>query len=149
MATSLSTAGPHLTHDSLGPSEPTNQTASLSVQPFLHRWPQSVPIFYNGTPLSLLKIAPSHGGSGPPSNTWFPEPTWGLNPNGISISLAVLAELTSVTDHATRSVTIVRIYIRSTAMRSNNAYIPPAVKALRHKRVLVLLITGTGDIGIL
>jgi len=53
-------------HDSLGPSQPTNQTASLSVQPFLHRWPQSVPIPHNGTPLPLpFKIAPSHGGSGP------------------------------------------------------------------------------------
>ena len=29
------------------------------------------------------KIAPSHGGSGPPSNIWFPGPTQVLNPNGI------------------------------------------------------------------
>ena len=28
----------HLTHDYLGPSQPTTQTASQSVQPFLHRW---------------------------------------------------------------------------------------------------------------
>jgi len=28
---------PHLIYDSLGPSEPTTQTASRSVQPFLHR----------------------------------------------------------------------------------------------------------------
>jgi len=34
MATSLSTCGPHPTHDSLGPSEPKTQTASRSVQPF-------------------------------------------------------------------------------------------------------------------
>jgi len=66
-----------------------------------------------------------HGcGSGLPSNTWFPGPTQLLNPNGISIGSAVFAGLTSVTDrptdHATRSVTIDRIYVRSTAMRSNN-----------------------------
>jgi len=42
---------PHLIHDSLGKSEPTIQMASRSVQPFSHRWPQSVPILYNGRPL--------------------------------------------------------------------------------------------------
>jgi len=30
---------PHPTHDSYGPSEPTTQTASVSVQPSLHRQP--------------------------------------------------------------------------------------------------------------
>ena len=67
---------------------------------------------------------PSHGGSGPPSNTWFPGPTRVLNPNGIAICAAVFVGLTSVTDrqtdHATRSVTIGRIYVRNTAMRPNN-----------------------------
>jgi len=46
------------------------------------------------------------------------------NPNGISIGSAVFAGLTSMTDRptdrATRSVTIGRIYICSTAMRPNN-----------------------------
>jgi len=41
----------YLTHDSLGPFEPTAQTASRSVQPFLHRRSQSVSTLYNGTPL--------------------------------------------------------------------------------------------------
>jgi len=48
-------------------------------------------------------------------------------PNGISIGSAVFAWLTSVTDrpdrptdHATRSVTTGRIYIRRTAMGPNN-----------------------------
>jgi len=63
-------------------------------------------------------------GMGTPSNTWFHEPTRVLNPNGISISSAVFTGLTSVTDrqtdHATRSVTISRIYVRSTTMRPNN-----------------------------
>ena len=48
-----------------------------------------------------------------------------LNPNGISIGAAVFAGLTSVTDrptdHATRSVTIGRIYVRSTKMGPNNS----------------------------
>jgi len=61
---------------------------------------------------SLSKLPLSMWGSGPPSNTWFPAPSWVLNPNGISISSAVFAGLTSVTnrqtdrDHATRLVTI-------------------------------------------
>ena len=69
------------------------------------------------------------GGSGPPSNIWFPGPTQVLNPKGSSIGAAVFAGLSSVTDrptdrqtdHATRSVRIGRIYVRSTAMRPNNA----------------------------
>jgi len=48
-----------------------------------------------------LKIAPSHGGSEPPSNTWCPGLAHVHNRNGISIVSAVLAELTSVTDHHT------------------------------------------------
>jgi len=95
------------------------QMASRLVQPFLHRWPQSVPVLYNGTPLSPLKTAPSHEG------IWTPIPTRILNPNGISISSAVFPGLTSVTDrqtncptdHATQLVTTGRIY---DAMRPNN-----------------------------
>jgi len=63
--------------------------------------PQSVPILYNGTPLSPLKIAPSHGGIWTPSNTCFLGPTRVHNPNGISISSAIFAGLTSVTDRQT------------------------------------------------
>ena len=50
------------------------------------------------------KIAPSHGGAGPPSNTWFPGHTRVLNLNGISIGLAVFAGLTSMTDRPRYSV---------------------------------------------
>jgi len=82
--------------------------------------------FTMGRPFSP-QFAPSHGGSGPPSNIWFPGPPV-LNPNGSSIGAAVFVGLTSVTDrptdrptdHATRSVRIGRIYVRSTAMRPNN-----------------------------
>ena len=66
------------------------------------------------------------GGSGPPSNTWLPGPTQILNSNGNSIGAAVFAGLTNVTDrltdHATRSVRIGRICVRSTAMWPNNTY---------------------------
>jgi len=55
----------HVRHDSFDPSEPTDQTASLSVQPFSHRWPQSVPyILYNVTP------------SFPPQNCHFSWRIW-------------------------------------------------------------------------
>jgi len=45
----------------LAPSKPTTQTASRSVQPFLHSSPQNVPILYNGPPLSPSKL-PLHIG---------------------------------------------------------------------------------------
>jgi len=73
---------PHLTQDSLDPSEPTTQTASRSDQPFLQIWPQSVRVLYNWMPLFPLKIAPS--------NTWFLAPTRVLNLNGISIGSTIL-----------------------------------------------------------
>jgi len=44
----------------LGPIWAHNPKGSWSVLPFLHRWPKSVPILYNGPPFPL-KIAPSHG----------------------------------------------------------------------------------------
>jgi len=68
---------------------------------------------------SPLKIAPYRGGIWTPSNTWFPGLTRVFNPNDISIGAAAFAGLTSVTDrqtdHATRSVTLSHIYVRSTA----------------------------------
>jgi len=42
---------------------------SQSVQPFLHRWPHSVPILYNGMPISTLKISPPHRGMWTP--IWY------------------------------------------------------------------------------
>jgi len=48
-----------------------------------------------------LKIAPSHGGFGPPSNTWFLGLTQVHNPNGISISSVVFAGLRILTDRHT------------------------------------------------
>jgi len=56
--------------------------------------------FRMGRPFSL-KIASSHRGSGPPSNTWLLDHTRILMPNGISIGWAVFARLTTVTDWQT------------------------------------------------
>ena len=47
-----------------------------------------------------LKIAPSHWGSGPLSNTWFPGPTLVLNPNDISIGSAVFAQMAAECSYA-------------------------------------------------
>jgi len=82
----------------------------------------SVPILYNGTPPFPLKFPLTMGRSGTPSFAWLLGPTRVLNPNGISIGLAVFAGLVTLrqTDHTTRSVTIGRIYVSSTAMRPKN-----------------------------
>ena len=72
-----------------------------------------------GRPCSL-KITPLHGGSGPLSNVWFPRPTRVHNANGILIGSVVFAGLT---EHATVSVTVGHICIRSIVMRPNN--VPP------------------------
>jgi len=83
-----------------GPPESATQMASRSVQPFLQGFGQSVP----KTPYTLkwatlpLKIAPSRGGCGPPSNACFLGPTRVLNPNGILIGSAIFARFTTVTD---------------------------------------------------
>jgi len=55
-------------------------------------------------PIVALKTALSHGGSGPPSNTWFLELTRVNVTNGITVtfSSAAFAELTVVTDSLDR-----------------------------------------------
>jgi len=62
---------PNLMHDSdsLGPPEFKSQTASRSVQPFLHSSRQTVAMLHNWPTLFPLIIAHSHGGSELPSNT--------------------------------------------------------------------------------
>jgi len=110
---------PHLTHNSLGQSKSTVQTASWSVQPFLHRWPQSVPVVYNSPPLF------------PTQNCPFP---WGdldlhvihcyLGPHKSSMQTAsrsvqlflqgsLVWQTDRPTDHAIRSVTVDYIYVCS------------------------------------
>jgi len=75
----------HLTRGSLGPPESSTQTASWSVQPFLHRRPQRIPILYNGTPL-------------PPSK--LPLPIRDLDPHLIHGSLGPLESSTQMISHS-------------------------------------------------
>jgi len=81
-------------------------------------------MLYNGTPLSPSNLPLCMWWSGCLSNAWLLGPTQVHNPNGISIGAAVFAGLTSVTDrltdNATQSVTVGRIYVHSAAMRPNN-----------------------------
>jgi len=79
---------------SFGPPESTTQTANRSVQPFLHSSQQSVPILYNGRPFSPNFPFP-RGMWTPPSNTWFLGPLQAHKPNGISISSAVFAQMST------------------------------------------------------
>ena len=122
---------PHLIHDSFGQSELTIQTASRSVQPFSHRWPQSVPILYNGPPLPPSNLPLPMGRSRLQSNTWFPGPTRILKPNGISIDSAIFAGLTYkyVTDRQTDwQTSLLAVLGRSQYGRfANNYYATPPV----------------------
>jgi len=92
---------PDQIHASLGTPESITQTASQSVQPF---WKVHVRVSSGMSGYALPpphRIAPSHGGSVPPSNTWFLGSTRLSTPNGISIGSAVFASLTTVTDEQT------------------------------------------------
>ena len=76
----------YLMHASLDPLESIFQTASPSVELFLHSTRHRVPMLYNGPPLFPLKIAHLHARSGPLSNTCFLGLTRVQYPNGILIS---------------------------------------------------------------
>jgi len=90
---------PHLTHASLGPPESISQMAFLSVQPFLHSLQQKVPILYNGLHISPSKLPMCMGIS--PFNTWFLGSTWVHIQYNMSMSSAIFAGLTNVTDRQT------------------------------------------------
>ena len=90
----------HRLYGSFSPPEPTTEMASRSVQPFLHSSREIVPILYSGPPFHSKLPLPIRT-CGPLSNTWFLWLTQVLNPNSISISSAICAGLTSVTDHTT------------------------------------------------
>jgi len=104
----------HLIHGSLAPPDSASETASQSFSDFCiahgraSQWAAHSP-----------QNCPFPWGIWTASNIWFLGPIRALNPNGISIGLAVFAGLTSVTDrqtdrrkdHATRSVTIGLIYV--------------------------------------
>ena len=125
MATSLSTAGPPSKTRAHNPN-----SISIGSAVFAQGYHRVSLHFTMGRRFSPQNC-PFPWGIWTPSNTWFPGPTQVLNPNGISIGAAVFAGLTGVTDrqadrptdHATRSVTIGRIYVCSTAMRPETCLI--------------------------
>ena len=103
-------------HASVDIPEFTSQTASPLVQPFLHSSRQTVPCFTMDRPSP--QNWPSRAGPGLPSNTWFLGPTRVHIPNDTSIGCRV-HDRDRQTNQATPSVTIGRIYVRSTAVRPN------------------------------
>ena len=98
------------------------QTASRSVQMFLHSSPQGVPILYNG-PRLPFNISPSHGGSGPhlihvPRAHLSPQPKWHLDRfshfcRAHQCDRQTESQTDRQTEDATRSITIGCTYIRS------------------------------------
>jgi len=82
------------------------------------------------------KIAPSHGGIWTPSNTvpWaHPSPQPKRHLDRLS-RFCRAHNCDRLTDHITRSVTIGRIYVHSTAMRPNNVN-HTAKNAINHKKL--------------
>ena len=103
---------PPLTNASLGPPESTCRTGSRSVQPFLYRSRQTVLILYVTFPNQNCPFA---WGFGPPPNLWFLGLTRVHTKRHLnrfsSFCTAHDRDRPRETDHATRSVTIGRIYV--------------------------------------
>jgi len=106
---------------SFGPPKSTTQTANRSLQKFLHRCLQSVPILHNGRPFPP-KVPLPIGGSGTHLIHGF------LCPHTSSIQTAsrliqpflqasLVWQTDRQTDHAIQSVTIGHIDMRSTPMQ--------------------------------
>jgi len=74
-----------LTHDSLGSFESTTQTASRSVQPFLHRWPY----FNIEYSYALQWDAPSPSKLPLPMGIWNPSNTWFIGPIRVLAAVAL------------------------------------------------------------
>jgi len=72
----------------LRPTRVHNPNCKLIGSAIFAQLVEESPYTLQPVPLSL-KIAPTHGGSGHPSNTWFLGPIWAHNPNGISVGSAV------------------------------------------------------------
>jgi len=97
---------------------------SATAEHLLYSSRQKVPIIYNGTTFAPSKL--SLGGSGPHiiHGSWaHPSPQPKRHLDRFSRSCRAHCRPTDrQTDHATRSVTIGRIYVRSTVMRPNNIF---------------------------
>jgi len=101
----------HLIHGSLGPPDSASYTASLSVQPFLHRSRQRVPILVYvtmGRPFSPLKMLLPMEDMNLHLIQWFFELFRAHNPNGISIGSAIFTGLTTVSHRQTDRQTILQ-----------------------------------------
>jgi len=72
---------------------------------------------WDAPPPAKNKLTLHMARSGPLSNTWFLGPTWVLHWNGISISWAVFAELTTVTDQQTTLFTTWSVYMADGAVQ--------------------------------
>ena len=106
---------------SFRPSETTTQMTNQSVHRFCTAYGRRTLYIAMGAPFP--KIAPSHRGSRPPSDTWLPDPTRVFCPYGIWIQFSRVCRshyCDRSTDHAIQSVTIGRIYVSITTMRPNN-----------------------------
>ena len=75
-------------------AHPSPQSKRQMDPLFLHSSQQKIPILTMGSS-SPPQIAPYHVGSGPPSNTWFPEPVQVLKSNGVWIVSVVFAQTTA------------------------------------------------------
>jgi len=91
----------------------------------LHGARQKVPILYNGTTIITPKFAPSHGDLNPhlihgplgPAKSSIQTASRSVQP---FLQGSLVWQTEGRTDHAARSLTIGRIYVRSTTMRSKN-----------------------------
>jgi len=109
-----------LIHASFGLPESKTQATFWPVQSFLHSSRQSVAILYNRQPIN-----PFHGdldlhlmcGSLDPSEFSTQTASWSVEP---FLQGSLVWQTDRPTDHASRSVTIGRIYVRTTTIRPNN-----------------------------
>jgi len=111
----------HVTHASLGPPKfvPQTETASRSVEVFLHSSQQKIPIIYNGPPPLPLQNCPcawgiwTHRGSLDPHEFTTQMTSWSVQP-------FLQGSWLWQTDHAILSLTVGCIEVWRTAMRPKN-----------------------------
>jgi len=115
---------PQVISASSGPPKSTTQTLSQVLQPVLHSSQQSVPVAYNGPPFPAHKIIPSHGGSGPLSNTCFLGPESIMQTASQSVypfwQSSQLWQTDRQTGRSRQSVYNNRLHLANAVMRRNN-----------------------------